>query len=125
MASFGADVKDGNVPSHGLDFKTGLVKISFTGLWISVRKIQLIDGNEDWYFFLVDYFDDLESLLFDSFNSRNYEYDQISHLGASLSHVGEGFMTRCVNESYLLSMAFNMEGSNLLCDTSMLLFRDI
>lgn len=42
-----------------------------------------------------------------------------------MSHIGKGLMARCVNESNLLPMAFNMEGTDFLCDAPVLLLGNV
>jgi hypothetical protein len=118
-------MNDRNVAAHWLNLQSGLMEIFFSGLCVGVWQINLIDGNNARNFFFIDDFDDFHSLLFNTLCGRYNQYHKICHFSSSLSHVGEGFVARSVDESNFLPVAFDVEGSNFLCDSAMPLFSDV
>src|SRR5581483_5943224 len=70
----------------------------------SVRLINFIDGDDDWYFRGMSVIDGFERLRHDTVIRCNYQHDDVGCLCSSCAHARERLMTRRIEEHDLTAI---------------------
>ena len=94
-------------------------------IFINPRQIDLIECDDDRYICCPRMTDCLFCLWHDTVISRDHKHCDICNIRSSCSHFGKRLMPRRIDKRYLLSIFYDIVGTDVLCNSTAFTTDDI